>query len=231
MAGSTLNVANIATTLPMTTGSFAEIATGSGQNVLNFQIVGTYSGQIQVAVSIDGINFEKVANASITQVNGTTGLSANATGVFQCPVTAQYAIAYMESYTSGSATVTLFAGSGSSNAGQTGGGSTVTVSNSNQGYASACTETTPTVNNTTSTQVVAPGTYTNIVIGNFTGANIFVSMSNQTLTGIVPTSTNIGFPLAPGAIWQEGANGVTTNGVTVYHSLGSATNAIYVRVN
>lgn len=106
-----------------------------------------------------------------------------------------------------------------------------------KGYSSTVTETTPTVANNTSVTLVTAGAYSNIVIQNNLPAsggaanNIMVSFANATLTGIVPTSSNIGMVLQPGQIWQEGPNGVTNKAITCYQSSGASTNLIYVRTD
>lgn len=121
-----INVANAASTLPMTVGSYLPLSGGPGIGGLILGIAGTYVGQIGVAVSMDGINFKRVLDSSITNQNdGSTGIAANATGIYTCPIGALQVFVYFVEYTSGAATITASTGNGSGIPGETGGGSTV----------------------------------------------------------------------------------------------------------
>jgi len=109
-----INVANIATTLPMTPGScvpFNVPGPGGGQATL--QITGTYVGQVAVAESLDGINFTALPNSNIQKASDDSfGIAANATGIYRLSVDAGNIYVFLSSYVSGIATVTVSVGAG-----------------------------------------------------------------------------------------------------------------------
>lgn len=93
----------------------------------------------------------------------------------------------------------------------------------------APTSTTPTVTNTTSFTCLAANTTRKwFLVQNNSGANIMISLSNATLTGIVPTSTNIGIVLTPGSSYTSSPNYVSTSAITCYQSSGGSINTIVV---
>lgn len=93
------------------------------------------------------------------------------------------------------------------------------------------TTTTPTINNATSTTLVsASATRKYLLIQNNSAANIMISLSGATLTGIVPSATNIGFVLIPGASYEASPSAVPTSAITVYQSSGGAINTVVVAV-
>jgi|SRR6185312_2200257 len=122
-----ITLANANSTLPMTAGSYLPVGGGPGIGGLIFGIASAgYVGQIGVAVSMDGTNFTRVLDSSITNTNdGSTGIAANATGIYTCPVGALQVFVYFVSWTSGSATITASTGNGSGIPGEKGGGSNV----------------------------------------------------------------------------------------------------------
>ena len=91
------------------------------------------------------------------------------------------------------------------------------------------TTTTPTVTNATSTTLAAAlAGRQYLFIQNNSGANIMVSLSGATLTGIVPTSTNIGLVLVPGQAWESPALACPTGLITGYQTSGGTINTITV---
>lgn len=103
-----------------------------------------------------------------------------------------------------------------------GGGGSVSGSNG------AVTETTPTVATATSTTLLAANTARKyLLIQNNTAANIMISLSGKTLTGIVPTNTNIGFVIAVGASYSSDRF-APTGAITVYQTSGGTVNTISV---
>lgn len=95
------------------------------------------------------------------------------------------------------------------------------------------TTTTPTINNATSTTVLAANPVrTKIKLQNLAAANIMISLDGATLTGIVPTSTNIGFVLTsagfPHSSWESDPAFVPINSITAYQTSGSAINTLVV---
>lgn len=105
-----------------------------------------------------------------------------------------------------------------------GSGGTVTT-NPNSG---ALTSTVPSVSTATSTTIVSAGTYHYIEIQNNTAANIAISLSGATLTGITAGSGNACIVLTPGQEWHSPPNFVTTGAITAYQTSGSTTNSITV---
>jgi len=94
--------------------------------------------------------------------------------------------------------------------------------------AGAVTETTPTVANTTSVQLLAANSARKyLLVQNNTAANILISLSGNTLTGIAPTSSNKGFVLAAGASYSSDRF-CPTSAVTCYQSSGGSVNTISV---
>lgn len=92
--------------------------------------------------------------------------------------------------------------------------------------------TTPTIANTTSVQVLARNDFRSfLMIQNNSAANIAVSLSGATLTGIAPTSTNpcIVIPSTAGNnILRFDAGFVPSGPITVYQSSGGAINTVTV---
>jgi len=93
----------------------------------------------------------------------------------------------------------------------------------------AVTSTQPTVATATSTTCLAANTSRRyFMIQNNTAANIMISLSGATLTGIVPSATNIGIVLAAGANYQSPPNYVPTGAITCYQTSGGSVNTISV---
>lgn len=91
--------------------------------------------------------------------------------------------------------------------------------------------TTPTIANTTSVTVLSANASRKfLLIQNRSAANIMVSLSGATLTGIAPTSTNIGFVLESGGSYSHefGTDSCPQGAVTVYQSSGGSINTIVV---
>lgn len=94
------------------------------------------------------------------------------------------------------------------------------------------TTTTPTIATATSTQVLAANGFRKfLLIQNNSAANIAVSFSGATLTGIAPTATNKCFVLPSSA----GANTVVfdkdtvpAGAITVYQASGASINTVTV---
>lgn len=99
-------------------------------------------------------------------------------------------------------------------------------------YSGIFTTTTPTINTATSTTILAanPNRKT-LIVQNNSAANIIVGLNGETLTGIVPTSTNKGFVLGSTVgtnfIKLEGLS-VPSGAITAYQSSGAAINTIVV---
>lgn len=88
------------------------------------------------------------------------------------------------------------------------------------------TDTTPTVITATSTALAfANASRKWMLIQNNSAANIGISLSGKTLTGIVPTSTNFCIVLVPGAIY-ESKGFVSGTAITCYQTSGSTINTI-----
>lgn len=93
----------------------------------------------------------------------------------------------------------------------------------------AMTTTTPSVTTATSFTILAANRNRNyLLIQNNSSANIMVSLSGATLTGIVPTSTNIGVVLIPGASYEALPGMVTGSAITAYQTSGATINTIVV---
>jgi len=91
------------------------------------------------------------------------------------------------------------------------------------------THTQPTIANTTSVTLVASNAERRyLLIQNNSAANILVSLNNDTLTGIAPTSTNLGIVIAAGAAYESPPNACPTAAVTVYQSSGGSINTVSV---
>lgn len=91
------------------------------------------------------------------------------------------------------------------------------------------TLTTPSVTTATSfTCLAANASRKSLLFQNNSAANIMLSLSGATLTGIVPTSTNIGIVLTPGSSYQSPPNYVSVSAITCYQTSGSTINTIVV---
>lgn len=91
------------------------------------------------------------------------------------------------------------------------------------------THTCPSVTTATSFQLLASNTARNgLTIQNDTAANIMINLNNGTLTGIVPTSSNVGIVLTQGSSYTTPANATPTTAITCYQTSGSTVNTISV---
>lgn len=117
------------------------------------------------------------------------------------------------------------------------GGNLVGVSSSNPipvsaslaAASGAVTETTPTVTTATSVTILALNAARKYAfVQNNTAANIMISLSGNVLTGIVPSATNIGLVLTPGAYFESSPGYTPTGAITVYQTSGGTVNTIYV---
>lgn len=91
--------------------------------------------------------------------------------------------------------------------------------------------TTPSVATATSVTVLSANPSRKfLLIQNNTAANIMISLSGATLTGIVPSATNIGFVLAAGADYTHefGTDSCPQGAVTVYQTSGGTVRTIVV---
>jgi hypothetical protein len=94
---------------------------------------------------------------------------------------------------------------------------------------SAFVHTQPTVTNITSfTCASANAARRSLTIQNNSAANIMINLNNGTLTGIVPTSTNLGIVLTAGSSYSTPPNAAPTAAVTCYQSSGGSINTISV---
>lgn len=91
--------------------------------------------------------------------------------------------------------------------------------------AGAATQTS--VANATSVTLVAANAQRKYLrIQNNTAANIMISLAAFTLTGIVPSGTNIGFVLAAGATYESTPAWCSASAITVYQTSGGAVTTI-----
>ncbi len=91
--------------------------------------------------------------------------------------------------------------------------------------------TTPEVLTATSTTVLSANASRKfLLIQNNSAADIMVSLSGATLTGIVPTAANIGFVLIPDASYSHefGTDSCPQGAVTVYQNSGGTLRTIVV---
>lgn len=96
-------------------------------------------------------------------------------------------------------------------------------------YRSTGTHTQPTVTTATSFTLVAANTSRRyLLIQNNSAANILINVNNGTLTGIVPTSTNLGIVLIPGASYASPPNFAPTGIIKVYQASGGSINTVSV---
>lgn len=91
------------------------------------------------------------------------------------------------------------------------------------------THTQPTIATATSSTLVASNTARRyLVVQNNSAANIMINLNNGTLTGIAPTSTNLGIVLAAGASYETPPNACPTAAVTCFQTSGGNLNTISV---
>ena len=124
----TISAANVASTLPMTNGSYVVVATGPGTSDVTVQVTGSGSMTLHVARSLDGINFVTPLDSAIlneaTQVPG----AITAPGIYTITAGAGFTLIYCGAYSSGSFTVTAIAGLGTGTPGASSDGDNVTLS-------------------------------------------------------------------------------------------------------
>lgn len=94
------------------------------------------------------------------------------------------------------------------------------------------TTTTPTINTASSTTILAAKPFRNfLMIQNNSAANIAISFSGATLTGIAPTSTNLCYVLPSTAgsnVVRFEGNFVPAGAITAYQTSGSPINTLVV---
>lgn len=99
-------------------------------------------------------------------------------------------------------------------------------------YSGAFVTTTPTIATATSTTILAAKAHRKtLIIQNNSAANIMVSLSGATLTGIVPTATNIGYLLRSTAGSNElrlTDQSLPSGAITAYQTSGGNLNTIVV---
>lgn len=92
--------------------------------------------------------------------------------------------------------------------------------------------TTPTINTATSTTIAAAKPFRNfLLIQNNSAANIAISFSGATLTGIAPTSTNLCYVLPSTAgsnVVRFDGNFVPAGAITAYQTSGGTINTLVV---
>ena len=99
-------------------------------------------------------------------------------------------------------------------------------------YSGNVTTTTPTIATATSTTVLAAKQFRNfLMIQNNSAANIALSFSGATLTGITPTATNLCFVLGSAAgsnIVRFDAGFIPAGASTAYQTSGGSINTLVV---
>jgi hypothetical protein len=216
------------------------VVTVGGAGTYTFQVSGNNTGAtgtISVQASNDGVTYYGTTYVSMASGASAGSFSGNVMGQINTA-----GIKYIQFNPGGS-----FAGTATFTGNLTSAVSNVMLDNSLPagtntignvgvptgvpGYGTTPTETNPTVANNTSTTILAAGTRKGFGIQNNTAANIMISLSGATLTGIVPTASNIGIVLYPGQLYEPPSNDVSQSNITAYQSSGATTNQIYVRVS
>jgi hypothetical protein len=214
-----LSVANVATQLPMTPLSFAPIAVGPGKGILTISIYGTYQGQIEVATCLDDLNFQEVNPTSIAKgSDGTTGISANATGQWTVGVSGVQAFVYLSAYTSGTANVTLTWGNGDSPVGEGSGGTDVNATFTSPLGAHGAVE----------VEGVTGGTGTPVPVSSSTLATSANQTNGSQVTGInanalAATTKTFQVKIAVTGAEVNGPNLSCVNGVVITSGISNAT--------
>jgi hypothetical protein len=91
------------------------------------------------------------------------------------------------------------------------------------------TSTTPTMLTATSVTIAAANASRKyLLVQNNSAANIMVSLSAAVLTGIAPTSTNIGIVLVPGQSYETPSSYITLAAITAYQTSGGTINTVTV---
>lgn len=91
------------------------------------------------------------------------------------------------------------------------------------------THTQPSVTTATSFTCLAANTARRYaMIQNNSAANIMINLNNGTLTGVAPTSTNLGIVLTPGSNYETPPNFSPTSAITCYQTSGGTINTISV---
>jgi hypothetical protein len=115
VSGTTINTANIGTFPALTPGGACLIA-NLQPGVLNFQIDGTYVGQLHVGGSLSGLSGQQYADNSITSLSGAVGaISANGTGIFSVNTVGGSVYIYASAFSSGSCIITPLSSSVNTN--------------------------------------------------------------------------------------------------------------------
>ena len=96
-------------------------------------------------------------------------------------------------------------------------------------FCGTVTTTTPTVATATSTTILAANDKRKwLRIVNNSAANIMISLSGANLTGIAPTSTNIGTVIAAAGFFEFPSYFCSSGAVTAYQTSGGSINTIVV---
>jgi len=91
------------------------------------------------------------------------------------------------------------------------------------------THTQPTITTATSFACLAANaSRRGLIIENNGSANIMINLDNGTLTGIVPTSTNLGLVLTPGSSYHSPPNASPTAIVRCYQTTGGNINTVSI---
>ena len=97
-------------------------------------------------------------------------------------------------------------------------------------YRASVTATQPSINTATSTTLVASNTSRRYLeIQNNSAANIMISLTGATLTGIVPSGTNLGLVLTAGEKWRNPSHFCPTSAITVYQTSGGTITTVSVQ--
>lgn len=91
------------------------------------------------------------------------------------------------------------------------------------------THTQPTMADVTSVTVLAANQYRKyLLIQNNVGGNIMCNLQGATLTGVAPTSSNLGIVLVNGAHYESPPNFIPTGAITCYQASGGSVNTVSV---
>lgn len=96
-------------------------------------------------------------------------------------------------------------------------------------FGGTITHTQPSVTTATSFTCLAANTGRHyFMVQNNTAANIMINLAGGTLTGIVPTSSNLGIVLVPGANYESNPAYASIGTITCYQTSGGTVNTISV---
>lgn len=247
----------ISAALPAGTNAIGKLAANSGVDIGDVDILSIVPGTSATSLGKaedaahttgdTGVMALAVRNDSAASFAGTTGdyspISVNSVGAVQINFDASFqtgtSVIRLEDSSVSEGAAVVMAGArriDTPSANPSASGDAGFINQNVEGYLyvdtvrrNTLTHTQPTIADSNNVTLVAASTQRKyLLVQNNSAANIMINLNNGTLTGIVPTSSNVGIVIAPGAAYETPANYCPTAAVTVYQTSGGSINTVSV---